>query len=70
MQPVSVNINVKSQDIPALICTDYSKRNQFTDYISDVAESLAQSLGVQEFLHKPGRVDELRRKLWQEHPSI
>ena len=70
MQPVSININVKSQDSPTLICTDYSQQNQFTDYISDLAESLALSLGVQEFLHRPGRVDELRRKLWQDHPSI
>ena len=70
MQPISININVKSQDIPTLICTDYSKENQFTDYIAGMAESLAQSLDVQEFLHKPSRVDELRRKLWQAHPSV
>ena len=70
MQPVSVNINVRSQDIPTLICTDYSEQNQFTDYMSGMAESLAQSLGVEEFLHAPGRVDELRRRLWQEHPSL
>lgn len=70
MQPVSININVKSQDIPTLICTDYSRDNQLTGYIADMAESLAQSLGVEEFLYSPSRVDELRRKLWQEHPSL
>ncbi|MCH8826195.1 MAG: hypothetical protein J4O08_05570 [Chloroflexi bacterium] len=70
MQPVSININVKSQDIPTLICTDYSKQNQFTSYISDMAESLARSLGVEDFLHNPSRVDELRRRLWQAHPSL
>jgi len=70
MQPVSININVKSQDIPKLICMDYSKENQFTDYIADIAVSLAQSLNVQEFLCSPGRVDELRRKLRNDHPSL
>ena len=70
MQPVSININVRSQDIPELICTDYSNQNQFTDYIVDLAESLAHSLDVEEFLYCPGHVDELRRKLWQEHPGI
>ena len=70
MQPVTININVKSQDIPKLICMDYSKENQFTDYIANMAESLAHSLGVEEFLYASGRVDELRRKLWQEHPGL
>lgn len=70
MQPITININVKSHDIPTLICTDFDALSQFTDYIADMAESLAQSLGVEDFLYKPGRVNELRRKLWQEHPSI
>ncbi|MCH8309742.1 MAG: hypothetical protein IIB17_04510 [Chloroflexi bacterium] len=70
MQPVTININVKSQDIPTLICTDYSRENQFTDYIAGMAETLAQSLNVEEFLYSPNRVDELRRKLWKDHPSL
>lgn len=70
MQPVNVNIDVKAQDIPTLICSDYSQRNQFTAYIADMALSVAASLGVEEFLSQPQRVDELRRRLWQLNPSF
>ena len=49
---------------------DYSKENQFAYYIADMAGSLAQSLNVEELLYSPGRVDEIRRKLWKDHLSL
>ncbi len=70
MQSVTININVKSQDIPKLICMDYTKENQFTDYIADMDESLVQALNVEGFLYSPGRVGELRRKLLKDHLSL
>lgn len=70
MQPVSVSIDIKGQDIPTLICSDYSQRTQFVGYLADMAQSVARSLGVEEYLFKPSRVDELRRVLWQQHPGL
>lgn len=70
MQPVNVNIDVKAKDLPTLICSDYSQRNQLTAYITDMARSAAASLGVEEYLFQPQRIDELRRRLWQLNPSL
>ena len=70
MQPVNVNIDVKGQDIPTLICSVKGERGPFMRYIADMAEAVAHSLGVEDFLHKPERIDELRRTLWRNHPSL
>lgn len=70
MQPINVNIDVKAQDIPALICSDYGEHVQFMGYISEMAKAVAHNLGVEDFLHKPERKDELRRTLWQKHPGL
>ena len=70
MQPVNVNIDVKAQDFPTLICSEYGDNGQFMRYISEMAEAVAHSLGVDEFLGKPERIDELRRTLWHKHPSL
>ncbi len=70
MQPVNVTIDIKAQDIPTLICSDYGEHTQLMRYIADMAEAVAHNLGVEDFLYKPERKDELRRTLWQKHPSL
>ncbi len=70
MQPVNVTIDVRSQDIPTLICSDYGGHTQLMGYIADMAEAVAHNLGVEDFLYKPERKDELRRTLWRKHPSL
>ena len=68
MQAVSVKIDVKPFDIPTLVCSDHSEDHPDAGYVRVVAKAVADALGLEEFLSKPGRVDELRRRLWEQDP--
>ncbi len=71
MQPLSISIEVNTRDIPQLVCSTYSaETNPNAGYASAIAQAIAEALGVQEFLRKPERVNELRRKLWEMSPSF
>ncbi len=70
MQPVSVNIDVKSSDIPALVCSDHSEHSTDSEYVGAIAKAVAETLGIEEFLSEPERIDELRRRLWELAPGF
>ena len=70
MQSVNVTIDVKAQDIPRLVCTNSGEQSPFMTYITGMAEAVAHNLGVEEFLNRPEREDELRRALWQKLPGL
>lgn len=69
MQPLSITIDVKAQDIPALICEGQMGSSR-TGYLEAIGQAVAEALGFQEYLSSPGSVDEVRRKLWQKAPVI
>ncbi len=70
MLPLSINIEVSQRDIPQLVCTEYSLERPNAEYASAIAQAVADVLGVQDFLSKPGRVNELRRKLREMSPCL
>lgn len=70
MKPVSVTITIQPQDIPALVCSERCEETPAPGYSRAIAEALASSLGVQDFLFQPQRIYELRRHLWAMSPSI
>lgn len=70
MKPISVTITIQPRDIPALVCAERPEAAASVDYFRVVAEALANSLGVQEFLFKPQLIHELRRRLWAMSPSV
>jgi|AP45_3_1055517.scaffolds.fasta_scaffold90475_1 hypothetical protein len=65
MQTVRVAIDVNPRDIPNLVCAQSADIKENPGYSSAISEALANALGVQEFLHQPERIDELRRVLWE-----
>lgn len=66
MQPVTVNITIQSRHIPHLVCSDYSQAESDGAYDAVIAEAVAKTLGVEEFLFHPERIHELRRLLWEQ----
>jgi hypothetical protein len=70
MQTVSVTIDIRPQDIPTIVCSDYAVNERKDAYASEIAQAIAQSLGVEEFLHRPDRITELQRTLWQRDPAF
>jgi hypothetical protein len=70
MQPVTISIDVKPQDIPELICNFGVDPRQHADYRSDIACAVAEQLGVEEFLSRMDRQAELRRRLWERAPGF
>ena len=65
MQNVRVAIDVNPRDIPNLVCSHFTGSKDDAGYSSAISEALAEALGVQEFLHCPERLHELRRVLWE-----
>ncbi len=65
MQTVRVAIDVNPRDIPDLVCSDATDGKEDTGYSTAISKALADALGVQEFLHCPERIHELRRVLWE-----
>lgn len=65
MQTVRVAIDVNPRDIPNLVCSHLAGSKDDAGYSSAISEALAEALGVQEFLHCPERIHELRRFLWE-----
>ena len=65
MQTVRVAIDVNPRDIPNLVCSNSTDGKEDTGYSTAISEALANALGVQEFLHCPERIHELRRVLWE-----
>ena len=66
MQSIKVMIDVNPRDIPTLICSEEPLESTLdAQYTSAIAQSVAETLGVSEFLHHPERVHELRRILWE-----
>ncbi len=70
MKPISLTITIQPQDIPALVCAEHTATAAEAGYSRAIAEALARSLGVQEFLFKPQRIHELRKRLWAQSPSV
>ena len=70
MQAVSVNIDVRPFDIPTLVCTDHTEKTSSSDYLLAIARAVAENLDIEEFLSKPERIDELRRRLWELDPGF
>ena len=70
MQAVSVKIDVTPFDIPTLVCSDHLEDQPDAGYVCAIAKALAETLGLEEFLSKPERVDELRRRLWEQDPGF
>ena len=66
MQPVSINITVQSRDIPRLVCSDYSQAEADETYNALIAEAVAKTLGIEDFLFQEDRINELRRLLWEQ----
>ena len=65
MQTVRVAIDVNPRDIPNLVCAIGAHGREDSNYSDAISEALANALGVQEFLHCPERMNELRRVLWE-----
>ena len=65
MQTVRVAIDVNPRDIPDLVCAVGAPSREEADYSDAISKALANALGVQEFLHCPERMNELRRVLWE-----
>lgn len=70
MQAIHVTVEVNPRDIPSLVCTDYAGGNSGDRYTAAIAQAVAESLGVLEFLGRPDKIDELRRSLWNKAPGI
>jgi hypothetical protein len=70
MQAIHVTVEVNPRDIPSLVCTDYTSSSAGDRYTAAIAEAVAENLGVQEFLGRPDKIDELRRCLWNKDPGI
>ncbi len=70
MKPISVTITIQPRDIPALVCAECPATTADAGYFRVIAEALASSLDIQEFLFKPNRIHELRRRLWAMSPSV
>ncbi len=73
MPPVVVTLAVQQRDIPDLICFDPQELGPIARAITRLAEAVADELGVREYLGRPDRADELRRRLWEYdngHPSV
>ena len=65
MQALRVAINIEPRDFPDLLCARRVDDSRLAEYVSALAEALAEELGLQEFLSRPDRVHELRRILWE-----
>ena len=70
MQAVSVNIDVRPFDVPTLVCANHPEKTSDSDYLGAIAKAVAETLGIEEFLSKPERIDELRRRLWELDPGF
>ena len=70
MQAIHVTVEVNPRDIPSLVCTDYAGISAGDRYTAAIAQAVAENLGVEEFLGRPDKIDELRRCLWKKDPSI
>ena len=70
MQSVQVTLDIRTQDIPDIVCAPESVGGVGSAFSSDLARELATRLGVQDYLSKPDRVADLRRVLWQRQPSF
>lgn len=65
MQALRVAINIEPRDFPHLLCARRVDDSRLAEYVSALAEAVAEELGLQEFLSRPDRVHELRRILWE-----
>ena len=63
MQSVRIAIDIDTKDIPNLVCNG-EQEDKFA-YESVISKTLAEALGLQEFLHCPERVNEVRRIIWE-----
>ena len=70
MQAIHVTVEVNPRDIPSLVCADYTDSGSSDRYTAAIAQAVAENLGVQEFLGRPDKIDELRRCLWNKAPGI
>jgi hypothetical protein len=68
MQAVRIALDIKTRDVPALVCSDYSESASGNEHVASIARAVAAALGVQEFLSRPDRINELRRRLWEKDP--
>jgi hypothetical protein len=69
MQAVRIALDIKTRDVPALVCSDYSESASGNEqHVASIAKAVAAALGVQEFLYRPDRINELRRRLWEKDP--
>lgn len=65
MQPIRIALDINPRDVPVLVCSESSDVEEKSEYKGAISEAIAEALGVQEFLHKPERLNELRRFLWE-----
>ena len=71
MRAVNITITLDLRHIPDLVCSSKLENSRLSDHVAAVAEEIADAMGLQEFLHRPDRVHELRSMLWEEdHPSL
>ena len=70
MQPITVTITVEPRDIPNLVCSNQIENSRLAEHIATLAEMVAETLGIREFLSQPDRVPELRRLLWEQSVTI
>lgn len=65
MQPVRIALDINPRDIPVLVCSEAPDAESKLGYKGAISEAIAETLGIEEFLHKPERLNELRRILWE-----
>ncbi len=71
MQSVKVVVDINPRDIPTLICSkEPHETTPEATYTCAIAQSIAEALGVAEFLHQPERIHELRRILWEKDQAF
>ena len=68
MRPIKVTIDVDPQQIPDLVCCDYSVHANSGS--QQIAVAVAKALGIEDYLSQPDRIYELRRWMWEKGDAL
>ena len=68
MHPIKVTIDVDPQQIPDLVCCDYSVHANSGS--QQIAVAVAKALGIEDYLSQPDRIYELRRWMWEKGDAL